>query len=131
MSRFEKMNDIFYKIHNDDGTVHHFFSAPDFGPPHDHPWDFKSTVIKGGYTEEIYSLVDGSVEIAHRKRGDTFFVPKERVHRIIELPFGDCQTFVRPLHSGYPFRVWKFWDFNQDTPRWRYHNSDEWNEINV
>jgi hypothetical protein len=34
--------------------LHHFFRSDDDPDPHDHPWDFTSIVLWGGYTEERY-----------------------------------------------------------------------------
>lgn len=32
--------------------LHHFFRSDDDPDPHDHPWDFTSLILKGGYRDE-------------------------------------------------------------------------------
>lgn len=97
--RYERMAPHMLKIHvpaNHPAGVLHLFTAPDFGPHHDHPWHFRSTIIHGGYDEErMYP--DGRCEIIQRRPGDVFEVSPEHVHRIVHLPEGECLTFIEVL----------------------------------
>ena len=111
--RVERMNGGMLKIHlgtPDRARVIHWFSAPDNGDPHDHKqWGFWSTVIHGSYVEEHY-LLDGSCERIHRKTGDRFYVDPDHIHRIVELPEGECFTMIEPdPHTGQDsgFYIWR------------------------
>ena len=77
-----------------DAVIHHF-TKPDLGEPHDHPWDFRSVILKGCYVEEVYKY-SGQKEYFMREEGNTFYVSKSRIHRIIHLPEGECFTLVIP-----------------------------------
>lgn len=37
--------------------LHHILDS-DYGLPHNHPWNFVSLVLKGGYTEALYRMFD-------------------------------------------------------------------------
>lgn len=119
--REERMADHFVKHHVEGlpaAAVFHQFSQVDHGDPHDHPWPFTSFVISGGYVEQVFQL-DGSSELVHRKVGDSFRIDAKHIHRIIDLPAGECTTIILPgpheQKSGfYQFRegrAWhRFWD---------------------
>jgi hypothetical protein len=91
-------------------AVFHRFAEADHGDPHDHPWSFRSFVLVGGYVEEVFHL-DGTREIIHRMQGDSFFIHAEHIHRIIELPAGECWTLVLPQQTE---RVSGFYQFRDD-----------------
>lgn len=98
--RIERMNDHFVKLHLGDGRVAHWFTGAD-GPdadPHDHPWSFTSTVLEGGYVEQVFDLTrpgDPPQEI-ERRPGDTFHNEAGTIHRIIRLLERECWTVIRP-----------------------------------
>lgn len=115
----EKMSEEFTKIHiNPNGSlpinvrpVIHRFRGTDKGGPHCHPWGFWSFVIFGSYVERVYGIrADGTWHTADliRKTGDAFFVPAKRIHEIIELPDGECQTIVLPGEWERESMFWKF-----------------------
>lgn len=96
--REERMGAHFVKFHLDDlppYAVLHRFTSPDHGDPHDHPFSADSLIISGGYVEEIYAL-DGTMTVEHRRPGDVVHIPAGKIHRIIELPEGDCLTLFVP-----------------------------------
>ena len=102
--RIERMHPGMVKVHLgtlDKPRVIHWFSHPDHGDPHDHrQWGFWSEVKAGSYIEERYQL-DGTFERIHRKPGDRFYVEPEAIHRIVELPEGECWTVIEPdPHTG-------------------------------
>lgn len=98
--REERMSDAFVKFYLEGPwpfhPVMHRFDAPDFGDPHDHPWAFKSFILHGGYVEEVFDLETGKVERFHRRPGDAIFNEAGHVHRIVELPEGECWTLILP-----------------------------------
>jgi hypothetical protein len=79
------------------------FSAPDTGDPHDHPFDFITHILDGGYTERIYNIDElGNIMIndVERKPGTSHFVKATDIHQITHLPTGHCVTLMIP-QSGH------------------------------
>lgn len=84
----------------------HLYDSPDNDPwPHDHPFGFRSIILLGGYTEEVYPYQekpDGKVlvlwpttpELVRRRPLRTFFVPAGTVHRIAKLHGRKTVTLV-------------------------------------
>lgn len=122
MLRVERMSEHFTKHHLDGfpfpAVIHHF-TAPDRGDPHDHPWGFTSTIIKGWYVEEIFDLNGHSFQLK-RYEHESFRIDAKHIHRIVDLSPGGCWTLVLPdpvaeRKSGfYQFRdgrtFHRFWD---------------------
>lgn len=117
----EHMNDLFTKYHlNQHGTqpwpfrpVLHHFKGPDWGDPHDHPWNFTTHILMGSYLEEVYTRLPGgdwSMELVERKAGTAHRIEATHIHRIVALPEGGCWTLVLP-EAGQ--RVPHFWRFNE------------------
>lgn len=92
----ERMGPHMLKVHVPGLGVLHHFTAPDLGDYHDHPWEFRSTILKGSYVEEIL-LPDGRVLTAPRHQNDSFIITAGWMHRIIELPEGQCWTCIEVL----------------------------------
>lgn len=112
--RNERMSDVFDKFHLDGipGTpVIHRFSDIDRGDPHDHPWGFTSFVLAGGYVEEGFDRRDGSITCQRRYPGNAFFIDANHIHRIIDLPEGECWTIITP---GPWVQEPGFWQFRED-----------------
>lgn len=111
--RHERMGPHMLKIHLSDmpeDAVQHYFTAPDLGDPHDHPWSFVSTILMGGYVEEVFGD-DGRSKLVHRKVGDTFRVHWSHIHRIVELPEGVAITMIEPREaSGQKSRFYRWED---------------------
>ena len=98
--RIERMNDHMTKVHLGDGRVVHRFSAAD-GPEaafHDHPWPFSSTILAGGYIEELLDLSRPGEppRVVERRPGDTFRNEAGTIHRIIRLLEPECWTVITP-----------------------------------
>lgn len=99
MTRVERMSEQFAKLHLDVGrfalTLHHF-TGPDAGDPHDHPYPFTTTILAGGYVEEVWRRGKDGWESrrVHREPGTTHRVGARTIHRIVELPEGECVTAV-------------------------------------
>ncbi|MGI4779818.1 MAG: hypothetical protein ACRYGA_17155 [Janthinobacterium lividum] len=99
MTRIERMSDHFTKLHFTVGefpiTLHRF-TGPDGGDPHDHPHAFTTTILSGGYIEEVWrrGQEGWSSRLIHRQVGSTHRVGASCIHRIVELPHGECLTSV-------------------------------------
>lgn len=97
----------FFKKHHVEGlpfpASFNEFSAPDGGDPHDHPFDFITHILSGGYIERRY-LIDefGVVETndVERKPGTSHYVKATDIHQIISLTTGHCVTLMMP-QSGH------------------------------
>lgn len=108
---YERMNGVFEKWHVHGlpfAAVFHRFSEVDDFEPHSHPWAFRSTILAGGYVEEVFTL-DGSSERVHRNVGDSFIVEATHIHRIVEFPEGECWTLIQP--QGPKVQEPGFWRF--------------------
>ena len=117
--REERMGDHFVKHHIEGlpcAAVLHQFSQVDHGDPHDHPWGFTSFVVHGGYVEQVFQL-DGSSELVHRQVGDSFHIPADHIHRIVDLPAGECTTIILP---GPHQQTSGFYQFREDGAYHRY-----------
>ena len=96
--KIEVMNDHFTKYHLPDGFVLHKFTAAD-GPDadfHDHPWDFMTTILRGGYREEVLNLRTGNIRRRQRHLGYSHWVEAGTVHRITHLADDECWTIIQP-----------------------------------
>ena len=98
----EKLSGVFKKHHIEGlpfAASFNEFSAPDGGDPHDHPFDFITHILSGGYTERIYTINElGEVAISdtERKPGTSHYVKATDIHQIINLPTGHCVTLMMP-----------------------------------
>jgi hypothetical protein len=90
----------------------HRFTGPDGFFPHDHPWDFSSLVVQGGYVEECYQP-NGEQRWEIRNAGDAHKVEAEDIHRIIEIIGGECWTAVI---AGPDRREVRFHRFDREQP---------------
>ena len=121
----EEMSSVFTKFHlrgiPTNPVIHHFADI-DRGEPHDHPWPFRSIILSGGYVERSFNR-DGSSELIRRYPGDSFRITATHIHRIEELPEGECWTLILPEPLE---RTSCFWQFREDGPYWREWHSNEW-----
>ncbi len=75
------------------------FTAPDGGDPHDHPFDFITHILSGGYTERVYNINDrGEIKIneIERRPGTSHYVKATDIHQIIHISTGHCVTLMMP-----------------------------------
>ena len=90
----ERMSRAFTKYHLDDGrALHRFKMEEPHATPHDHPWSFDTEILDGGYVEEVFHLDPNGgwhSELVHRIPGETYHVDAAHIHRIVELPTGEC-----------------------------------------
>jgi len=79
----------------------HRLTAADEGPPHDHPVQFESHIISGGYRETIYRPGHPThpFEDVDRRPGSCHFINPDCIHRITGLPSGECWSlcFAGPV----------------------------------
>jgi hypothetical protein len=119
----ERMNDQFEKWHilglPFECAIHHF-TGPDQGDPHDHPFNFTSHILAGGYTEEVFSPT-GAAALVYRHPGTAHQVRATHIHRIIDLPLGDCWTLIL---AGPHERETRFWRFSDGIQSRAWHESD-------
>ena len=113
--RHEPMSPVFDKWHVEGlpiPAVFHRFAAPDLGDPHDHPWSFRSVILTGGYVEEVFDIETGSSRLVSHTVGESFFIEASHIHRIVDLPTGECWTLIMP--EGPKLREPGFYQFRQD-----------------
>lgn len=122
----ERMSPAFVKYHLDDGRALHRFSRPEpWADPHDHPWSFETEIVAGGYVEEVFTIDDDGgwrSTLIDRAPGTVHRIEATHIHRIVELPAGDCWTLVR---AGAHERVTMFWRFGDEVKR-RAWNARRW-----
>lgn len=103
--REEQMSNELMKYHIEGlpfDAVIHKFTGVDQGDPHDHPFTFRSFVLKGGYVERRYSIKTicdvnfVEPETIQRAPGDSFMVQADTIHEVIHLPDGECWTLILP-----------------------------------
>jgi hypothetical protein len=120
------MSRAFTKYHLDDGrALHRFRIGEPHADPHDHPWSFETEILAGGYVEEVFNVLAGGgwrSELVFRGPGTVHQVPADHIHRIVELPQGECWTVVR---AGPNVRGTRFWRFGDDV-RSRAWNARRW-----
>lgn len=114
----------------------HVYDKPDNDPcPHDHPFPFRSIILLGGYTEEVYPYEvqpDGKVKIVGDMKAEpvrirrrplrTHYVPATCVHRVAELHGRKTITLVirGPKEQDWGFFVWSFEKGPVKVPGWQY-----------
>lgn len=96
--RIERMNDHFTKYHLGGGRVLHHFTAAHDHDYHDHPFPFRSTILHGGYREELAeALPDGTLAVAliERPPGTSHEVAAGTIHKLVGLLASDCWTLIQ------------------------------------
>jgi hypothetical protein len=92
------------------GIYVHLIYREDLDPvPHDHPWAFRSLVLRGGYVEELHTRpgsLDGPTHLVERIAGRLHRFPLHHAHRIVSVR-PDTVTLVV---VGRKVRSWGFYD---------------------
>jgi hypothetical protein len=84
--------------------VHHILRADDAREHHDHPWNARTFILKGGYWEQRDGI-EGPFTGAARLPGDTATLKYGEFHRITHMaPGGTWTVFVMGRYRG----VWGF-----------------------
>lgn len=80
--------------------LHHIDSTDNDQDPHDHPWNFVSLVVRGGYTEQVLAL-DANASYVRRWLTWSFHVMDRRhAHRITELVPGTVTLILHGKRRG-------------------------------
>jgi hypothetical protein len=79
--------------------VHHWLAPDDDRAPHDHPWGFRTFVLKGGYVDRS---PDGD---EYLRAPATRYRPATHQHTVFPDP-GGCWTIIV---TGPKVRNWGFW----------------------
>lgn len=97
--RVEAMGPHFTKYHlGNGGLLHHFTKAED-EHYHDHPWPFRTSILSGGYVEEVAKLMctgEMEIETVERLPGTSHEVKARTVHKLVGLIGTDCWTLLEP-----------------------------------
>jgi len=91
----------------------HFIRMPDVDrAEHDHPWWFITTILKGGYTENVLSADKLDKKLVPHIAGEVLYRPASYTHKITYVMPGTW-TFV----IAGPYRkTWGFWEGKKFTP---------------
>lgn len=96
----------------------HHIRAPDLGDPHDHPFGMHSFILFGGYREEIFDSRTGLSYFVNHRKGESFWIPATRIHRIVELFEGEAWTITLPGEFVHEWGSWKWIDGNPHKKTW-------------
>jgi len=80
----------------------HHLRAADTGAPHDHPVNFHTYIVSGGYVERLYE--GGAWRDVARLPGQDHLIEATCIHSIIELPAGESWSLC---FAGPVVREWK------------------------
>lgn len=96
------------------GLYVHWIYLPDNDrDPHDHPWNFTSMVLRGGYTEVLHTSRDDCAMHEHR-RWSIHRMPTHLAHGIVRLQ----PRTITLIFTGRRSRDWGFWTEDGWVP-WR------------
>lgn len=91
------------------GVYLHNINEPDFDrDPHDHPWNFLSFIVRGGYTERIWARPADRRLGSYQRRWNRFTwhrMTMEKAHQIEEVQ----PNTVSLILTGPRTRNWGFW----------------------
>jgi hypothetical protein len=113
----------------------HFIYMPDEDrDPHDHPFSFKSLIVRGGYTEQVWPTCDckigkhllGREEISARtwKRGSIHRTSRNVAHMITTLKPGT----ITLVWAGAKKQEWGFYPGGLFEP-WQSYNREKYDEF--
>jgi len=89
--------------------VHWIFLPDGARAPHDHPWNFWSLILRGGYSEMFYPYPhvarDLHMHAREWNRWSWHKMPRESAHNILTLQPGT----ITLVFTGKRRRVWGFW----------------------
>ena len=102
-------------VGTDEQVFLHHIIRPDAGRElHDHPFDFTTRILSGGYYEQSMTIVPGKAATTQGQwynAGDTATHSAEYTHRIVKVLDG-TYTLVS---AGRARRVWGFYDLRRDS----------------
>jgi hypothetical protein len=124
IDRDEKMYEGFCKYYLENGQVLHHFTQPDTGYPHDHPFDFDTLILEGGYVEEVFIMLNNGTlysEEITRRAGESHTVHNFTIHRINQLLGRECWTLIT---AGEKVREPGFYQEREDGIYHKYWNGE-------
>lgn len=100
--------------------VHQIFEKDNDRDPHDHPWNFWSLVLRGGYSEVVRPYVAERgrrrARVLHHKRRSLHRMPVHAAHKINAILPGTITLIL----TGPRKRQWGFWTPEGFVPANRY-----------
>lgn len=92
----------------------HKFIIGDDADKHDHPWNFFTLILSGGYYEEYEENIEGEKVTLTKYRAPGFFqyVNSTHTHRVTLPENKGCWTLFIPLKKN---REWGFWKKNPNS----------------
>jgi hypothetical protein len=104
--------------------IHHILRADLARHPHDHPWNARTVILKGNYTERRFTVFPGNPKMAfkdyERNEGDTATINFNQYHSIERVSDGGVWTFfITYEYMG----TWGFWVDGKKMP-WRQYEQE-------
>lgn len=84
--------------------LHWIFETDSDRDPHDHPWNFLTVILRGGYSEEV-TYPGGIRDAFFWQRWSWHRVPVTVAHKIVSI----SDRTVTLVVTGRRTRVWGFW----------------------
>lgn len=99
--------------------IHHILKSDEGRDLHDHPFDFTSLILSGGYTEVTPSRHAGMTFTKNYKAGNVLTRKAEALHRLILREGSTTWTlvFAGPRRRKWGFMTTKGWVYYQDYDR--------------
>lgn len=75
--------------------LHHILAEDPGRDHHDHPWPFRSVILRGWYLEQRVRSETPSIHLVkhvRREAGDTYHMPRGEFHRIVQVADGGAWT---------------------------------------
>lgn len=98
--------------------LHQIMRSDDDRDPHDHPWNYLTVMLAGGYEERVYFPHTTRGYVNRMTPGRWAYYAAEHTHQLVVGPGKMVWTLV---FAGRERRAWGFWIFNPYNPR-----SDRW-----
>lgn len=86
----------------------HWIMLPDTGPdPHDHPYNFTTYILRGGYTQQVHPYAHVHVGLSHTLTMDRwrmFHMDRGKAHRVLTVkPRTVTLVVTGKRHRGWGF----------------------------
>ena len=116
LRRLRLMQTPWFSIH-----VHWIYEPDPDRDPHDHPWNFFSWVVRGGYTERIHLSLGSPGVLVSRNRWSLHRMTLDCAHRIIDAK----PNTVTVLFTGRRQQTFTFWTKDGKVPWHEYVSPEE------
>lgn len=91
--------------------LHDLYEPDSDRDPHDHPWDFTSFIVKGGYLEKVWPIPHILMDVSYKRRWNKYSwhkMTRDMAHRITSVDPGTRSL----IFVGKRTRNWGF--FTED-----------------